>query len=94
MKRNKIPHFYIAIFLIIIIIFPTFSIVKIEENLYNKKYLTTETFISEKNNSVPNSISIETNKGIDISSKDILVYIKEVINKGIGHIKCMSELLK
>lgn len=89
MKRNKIPHFYIAIFLIIIIIFPTFSIVKIEENLYNKKYLTTETFISEKNNSVPNSISIETNKGIDI-----LVYIKEVINKGIGHIKCMSELLK
>ena len=49
MKRNKVPNFYIAIFLIVVITVSTFSIVKIEENLYNKKYLAAETFISEGN---------------------------------------------
>ena len=50
MKRNKVPNFYIAIFLIVVITVSTFSIVKIEENLYNKKYLAAETFISKGNN--------------------------------------------
>ena len=40
MKRNKVPNFYIAIFLIVVITVSTFSIVKIEENLYQKEIMT------------------------------------------------------
>ena len=44
MKRKKIPHFYIALVLIVIITVTTFGTMKMEEDLDNEKYLVKETF--------------------------------------------------
>ena len=98
MKRNKVPNFYIAIFLIVVITVSTFSIVKIEENLYNKKYLAAETFISEGNNDkvsiVPKPTSIEINKGKFVLNKDCSIYIKGITDEETDQIRWIAEFLK
>ena len=67
MKRKKIPHFYIALVLIVIITVTTFGTMKMEEDLDNEKYLVKETFNAEgsegKISIIPKPISIETNEG-------------------------------
>ena len=98
MKRNKVPNFYIAIFLIVVITVSTFSIVKIEENLYNKKYLAAETFISKGNNDkisiVPKPTSIEINKGKFVLNKDSSIYIKGITDEETEQIRWIAEFLK
>lgn len=98
MKRKKIPHFYIALVLIVIITVTTFGTMKMEEDLDNEKYLVKETFNAEgsegKISIIPKPISIETNEGRFILTNDTSIYVKGITDEETEEIRWIADFLR
>ena len=98
MKRKKIPHFYIALVLIVIITVTTFGTMKMQEDLDNEKYLVKETFNAEgseaKISIIPKPISIETNEGRFILTNDTSIYVKGITDEETEEIRWIADFLR